>query len=71
MSRWTDAQLTAALGLGAHAGGEDVAFSGVSTDTRALQPGTLFVAEYAKFIVHKSQKLGSAGQLPQVRKAIG
>ncbi len=35
------------------------------------KPGTVFVAEYAKFIVHKSEKLGSAGELPKVRKAIG
>jgi UDP-N-acetylmuramoyl-tripeptide--D-alanyl-D-alanine ligase len=44
MSRWTDAQLTAALGLGANQGGEDVVYGGVSTDTRTLQPGELFVA---------------------------
>ena len=44
MSRWTDAQLTAALGLGAHAEAEDVAYTGVGTDTRTLQPGTLFLA---------------------------
>ncbi len=34
------------------------------------KPGEVFVGEYAKFIVHKSQKLGSAGQLPEVRKAL-
>jgi fructose-bisphosphate aldolase class II len=33
------------------------------------KPGTIFVSEYAKFIVHKSEKLGSAGQLPAVRAA--
>ncbi|NJD11350.1 MAG: UDP-N-acetylmuramoyl-tripeptide--D-alanyl-D-alanine ligase [Gemmatimonadetes bacterium] len=44
MSHWTDARITAALGLGAHAGGEDVVYGGVSTDTRALRPGALFVA---------------------------
>jgi fructose-bisphosphate aldolase class II len=35
------------------------------------KPGTLFVDEYAKFIVHKSEKLGSAGQLAAVRTAVG
>lgn len=32
--------------------------------------GTLFVAEFAAFIVHKAQKLGSAGQLETVRAAL-
>ncbi len=35
------------------------------------KPGTLFVDEFAKFIVHKAEKLGSAGQLPTVRSALG
>lgn len=35
------------------------------------KPGTIFVAEYAKFIAHKNQKLGSAGQLGLVRKELG
>jgi len=34
-------------------------------------PGKVFMAEYAKFIVGKNEKLGSAGQLPEVRKALG
>ncbi len=34
------------------------------------KPGEIFVKEYAAFIVHKSQKLGSAGRLPAVRKAL-
>jgi fructose-bisphosphate aldolase class II len=34
------------------------------------KPGKVFVAEYAKFIVHKSDKLGSAGHLPDVRAAL-
>ncbi len=34
------------------------------------KPGEVFVKEYAKFIVHKSTKLGSTGQLPAVRKAV-
>ena len=33
-------------------------------------PGKNFVEEYAKFIVHKSEKLGSAGQLPFVRETL-
>jgi fructose-bisphosphate aldolase class II len=33
-------------------------------------PGKTFVAEYAKFIARKSEKLGSAGQLFTVRKAL-
>ena len=34
-------------------------------------PGKIFMAEYAKFIAHKNQLLGSAGTLPEIRKAIG
>jgi len=34
-------------------------------------PGKIFMAEYAKFIAHKNEKLGSAGQLPAVREALG
>ena len=34
-------------------------------------PGKVFMAEYAKFIVGKNEKLGSAGQLPEIRKALG
>ena len=33
-------------------------------------PGKIFVAEYAAFIAHKNQKLGSAGTLEAVRKAV-
>jgi len=33
-------------------------------------PGKVFMAEYAKFIVGKNEKLGSAGQLESVRKAL-
>ncbi len=32
--------------------------------------GTVFMDEYAKFIVAKSQKLGSAGKLPEVKAAV-
>jgi len=31
-------------------------------------PGKIFMGEYAKFIAHKNEKLGSAGQLEAVRK---
>ncbi|MFH0804962.1 MAG: ketose-bisphosphate aldolase [Patescibacteria group bacterium] len=31
------------------------------------KPGTVFMAEYAKYIVHKNEMLGSAGQLESVR----
>jgi fructose-bisphosphate aldolase class II len=33
-------------------------------------PGTIFIEEYAKFIAHKNEKLGSAGQLSSVRNAL-
>jgi fructose-bisphosphate aldolase class II len=33
-------------------------------------PGKVFVAEYAAFIAHKNQKLGSAGTLEAVRRAV-
>ncbi|MHB0979100.1 MAG: class II fructose-bisphosphate aldolase [Thermoleophilia bacterium] len=33
-------------------------------------PGTIFMAEYAKFIAHKNEKLGSAGRLEEVRKLV-
>ena len=37
-----------------------------------LRPaGKIFMAEYAKFIAHKNEKLGSAGTLPDIRKALG
>ncbi len=33
--------------------------------------GKIFMAEYAKFIAHKNEKLGSAGRLPEVRALLG
>ena len=33
-------------------------------------PGKIFIEEYAKFIVHKSEKLGSAGKLDEVRASL-
>jgi fructose-bisphosphate aldolase class II len=37
-----------------------------------LRPvGKIFMIEYAKFIAHKNEKLGSAGKLDEVRKLVG
>ncbi len=37
-----------------------------------LRPiGKVFMAEYAKFIAAKNEKLGSAGQIPAVRQILG
>jgi len=37
-----------------------------------LRPaGKIFMAAYADFIAHKNEKLGSAGTLPDIRKALG
>jgi len=33
-------------------------------------PGKVFMGEYAKFIAHKNEKLGSAGHLDEVRKLV-
>jgi fructose-bisphosphate aldolase class II len=33
-------------------------------------PGKIFMADYAKFIAHKNEKLGSAGSLPEVREKL-
>jgi fructose-bisphosphate aldolase class II len=33
-------------------------------------PGKVFIEEYAKFIAHKNEKLGSANQLDEVRKSV-
>jgi fructose-bisphosphate aldolase class II len=33
-------------------------------------PGKIFVEEYAKFIAHKNEKLGSAGQLDAIRAGL-
>jgi fructose-bisphosphate aldolase class II len=35
------------------------------------KPGIVFMDEYARFIAHKNEKLGSAGQLDEVRKLFG
>ncbi|MFO7822217.1 MAG: ketose-bisphosphate aldolase [Lentisphaeria bacterium] len=34
------------------------------------KPGKVFMAEYAKFIAHKNEKLGSAGHLDEIRQAL-
>ncbi len=34
-------------------------------------PGKTFIEEYAKFIAHKNKMLGSAGTIPDIRKALG
>ncbi|HEY4693827.1 MAG TPA: ketose-bisphosphate aldolase [Bellilinea sp.] len=40
-------------------------------DNFDLRPvGKIFMAEYAKFIAHKNEKLGSAGQIDEVRKVL-
>jgi UDP-N-acetylmuramoyl-tripeptide--D-alanyl-D-alanine ligase len=44
MSAWTEAAVTAALGIAARAGDESRSYGGVSTDTRNLRSGELFVA---------------------------
>ncbi|HEX6306745.1 MAG TPA: UDP-N-acetylmuramoyl-tripeptide--D-alanyl-D-alanine ligase [Longimicrobiales bacterium] len=44
MSAWSEAAVTAALGIAARAGDESTVFTGVSTDTRQLKGGELFVA---------------------------
>jgi UDP-N-acetylmuramoyl-tripeptide--D-alanyl-D-alanine ligase len=41
---WTEAAVTAALGIGARSGDEAVSYTAVSTDTRTLEGGELFVA---------------------------
>ena len=35
------------------------------------KPGTIFIQEYANFIAHKNEKLGSAGQLDLVKQELG
>jgi UDP-N-acetylmuramoyl-tripeptide--D-alanyl-D-alanine ligase len=44
MSTWTEATVTAALGVSARAGDEFVSYTAISTDTRQLKGGELFVA---------------------------
>ncbi|MEX2467966.1 MAG: UDP-N-acetylmuramoyl-tripeptide--D-alanyl-D-alanine ligase [Gemmatimonadota bacterium] len=41
---WTDLEVRRALGLRTDLGQEDVAYSEISTDSRTLQPGALYVA---------------------------
>jgi UDP-N-acetylmuramoyl-tripeptide--D-alanyl-D-alanine ligase len=44
VSSWTEAAVTAALGIRAREGDLDVVYTGISTDTRTLKGGELFVA---------------------------
>jgi UDP-N-acetylmuramoyl-tripeptide--D-alanyl-D-alanine ligase len=44
VSSWTEAAVAAALGISARPGDEDRTYPGISTDTRAVRPGELFVA---------------------------
>ncbi|MHB1169365.1 MAG: UDP-N-acetylmuramoyl-tripeptide--D-alanyl-D-alanine ligase [Longimicrobiales bacterium] len=44
MSDWTHASVCAALGIGTDAEGDGAVYTGISTDTRALVQGQLFVA---------------------------
>ena len=45
---------------------------GVLNPSYTMRPvGKVFMAEYAKFIADKNVKLGSNGQLEEVRKLIG
>ncbi len=46
-------------------------FKNTPEDFDPRTPGKLFMPEYAKYIIHKNDKLGSAGQLEGVRETIG
>ena len=46
-------------------------FKNTPEDFDPRTPGKLFMPEYAKYIIHKNGKLGSAGQLEGVRETIG
>jgi UDP-N-acetylmuramoyl-tripeptide--D-alanyl-D-alanine ligase len=41
---WPEAELREVLGLGSSSGSSGAGFSGISTDSRAIQPGAVFVA---------------------------
>jgi UDP-N-acetylmuramoyl-tripeptide--D-alanyl-D-alanine ligase len=63
--RWTDAAVRATLGLG---GGDDTPYAGISTDTRTLESGALFVAlKGERFDGHdhlaKAAEAGATGAL--------
>lgn len=58
---WTAAQVCRALGCQPEGGDEDLAFSGISTDTRSLGRGSLFVAlQGERFDAHEF--LGAAAE---------
>jgi UDP-N-acetylmuramoyl-tripeptide--D-alanyl-D-alanine ligase len=63
---WTETAVTAVLGIAAREGDVDVRYTGVSTDTRALQGGELFVAlrgerHDAHEFLWKAHEAGAAG----------
>jgi UDP-N-acetylmuramoyl-tripeptide--D-alanyl-D-alanine ligase len=66
MSVWTEAAVTAALGIAARAGDDDVTYSGISTDTRKVTGGELFVAlrgeiHDAHAYLHQAHAAGATG----------
>ncbi|HSB54410.1 MAG TPA: UDP-N-acetylmuramoyl-tripeptide--D-alanyl-D-alanine ligase [Gemmatimonadales bacterium] len=66
--RWTDATVRAALGL---PGGDETPYAAISTDTRTLEPGSLFVALRGdRFDGHdhlaKAAEAGATGALVRV-----
>jgi UDP-N-acetylmuramyl pentapeptide synthase len=44
MSDWTHAAICAALGIGTDADADGAVYTGISTDTRSLEKGQVFVA---------------------------
>lgn len=63
---WTEAAVTAALGLESGEGGESRTYSSISTDTRTLVPGSLFVAlrgekHDAHRFLHAAASAGASG----------
>ncbi|HYJ80815.1 MAG TPA: UDP-N-acetylmuramoyl-tripeptide--D-alanyl-D-alanine ligase [Longimicrobiaceae bacterium] len=64
--RWTAGEVERALGSGPGGGDDDVVFSGVSTDTRTVAPGDLFVALKgesfdAHHFLHAAARQGATG----------
>jgi UDP-N-acetylmuramoyl-tripeptide--D-alanyl-D-alanine ligase len=74
MHAWTEAAVTAALGISARAGDEDVTYTGVSTDTRGLRGGELFVAlrgenHDAHDFLRQAHEAGATGAVIERRPA--
>jgi UDP-N-acetylmuramoyl-tripeptide--D-alanyl-D-alanine ligase len=66
VSAWTDAGITAALGLGTVAAGEAIVYTSIGTDTRTLGHGGLFVAlrgetHDAHEFLHQAAAAGARG----------